>query len=288
MPENTETHDVIQVAQDAVEPARIAEGVYLARDSDGDVSTIDVRDLLQDDQALYYPRRKTGHLNVTTVEAFADYVAKHGVHATELWGSRDRGVVQAVINAHSGFVGDDEPVLNYDEDGQPGLAGWGDHTITLVLRHSDDWNDWTKRDGQMMSQVDFAEFLEDHRPNLGEPSPAEMLELAQTFRATTKVDFDSSQRLKSGETSLTYAESTDAKAGRKGSIAIPDQITIALPVYDQGIPYPLSARFRYRIGGGQLLLGYRLDRPKDTLQLAFDRVVADVEDKTSRTVWATT
>lgn len=35
-------------------------------------------------------------------------------------------------------------------------------------------------------------------------------------------------------------------------------------------------------------MGYKLDRPKDVLQQAFDDVVADVQKATGRTVWATT
>lgn len=287
MPENTEAHDIITTAQDAITPTEIAPGLHIVTTRDGDTRVLDNRHLLQDHLALEHPRRKTGDKNVTSVGALVEYLTKHGLPETELWGSRDRGTIQAIINSHSGILSDGEPMLGHDVDGQPGLAGWGDHTITLTLRHSDDWKDWTATDGKMLPQVEFAEFIEDHQPNLGRPTAAEMLELAQTFRATTNVEFNSSKRLATGETTLTYAETTDAKAGKKGDLAIPDSIAIAMPVYDQGKPYPVTARLRYRIHGGNLLLGYKLDRPRDVLQAAFDDVITDVETNTDRTVWAT-
>lgn len=287
MPETTEAHDIITAAQDAVDPTEIAPGLHLIAGRDGLVHTIDSRHLLQDPRALYHPRRKVGSGRVGQVGALVEYLTKHGLPETELWGSRDHGTIHAVINAHSGHLSDGEPVLSHDDDGQTGRAGWGDHTITLALRHSDDWTDWTESDGKMLPQVEFAEFLEDHQPNLGRPTAAEMLELAQTFRSTSNVEFNSSKRMASGETTLAYAETVDAKAGKKGDLAIPDTIAIAMPVYDQGKVYPLTARLRYRINGGNLLLGYKLDRPKDVLQIAFDEVVAQVESETGRTVWAT-
>lgn len=280
MPENTENHDLIVTAQEAVEPHQLTPGRWLVRDSGGQARVIDLADEIENDRPN--PPRKRGDATVRDVPSFASYLAKHGLPETELWGNRDRSTITAVINADGAAA--DDPGDSLDGNG---VAGWGDHTATLALLHSGDWKDWTAHDGKYMTQVEFAEFLEDHRPNLGKPSPAEMLELAQTFRATTKGEFTSSQRLATGETSLSFTETHDAKAGKKGQIEIPDEISIGLPVYDQGKPYMLTARLRYRISGGNLHMGYKLNRPADVLQAAFDEVVSEVEKVTSRTVWRT-
>lgn len=285
MPETTEAQDIITTAQDAVQPHKITDGIYLTRNHDGRAEITDLRDELEADQA--HPNRKTGHNTVTDTPSLVGYLDKHGLPQTELWGNADAGTIHAVINAHSGLFGDGEPVIGHDEDGQAGLAGWGDHTATLQLRHTPDWTDWTKHDGNLMEQTAFAEFIEDHLPNFVAPSGADMLELAQTFQATTRVDFDTSQRLKSGETQVTYKEDTSATAGKKGSIAIPDTFTLGLQVYERGDAYKIDARFRYRLTGGQLALGYKLTRPRDVLLAAFDAVVADVQTQTGRAVWLT-
>lgn len=285
MPETTENHDLIETAQEAVAPQILTNGRWLVRDTNGQARVIDLTKEIEHD--LPNPNRKTGGTSVVDVASFAAYLAKHGIEATELWGSRDRGTVRAVINAHDGDPSGEGPVGDFDDDGQPGPAGWGDHTVTLQLRHSDDWNDWTLNNGQWLNQVDFAEFVEDHLPNFGSPTGAEALELAQSFRATQKVEFGATKHA-GGATTLSYVESTDAKAStKKGEIAFPDKITLGIHVYDQGKAYPLDARLRYRVRAGELVMGYKLDRPKDVLQRAFDDVVADVQKATNRTVWAT-
>lgn len=273
MSENTEARDIIDVAQEAVGAQHLEYGIYY----DGVTGqVVDIREQIHQ-EAERRPDRKTGHYYVADVPSFAAYLAKHALPQTEMWGRRDAGTIEAIINAHLGTT----------EYGIEDYAGHEDHDVTLRLRHSDDWKEWTGKDGQLLLQVEFAEFIEDHRPNFGKPTAAEMLELAQTFRSTNKVEFNSSHRVKSGETSLAYAEVHDAKAGKKGELTIPDEISIAMPVYDQGKPYLLTARLRYRINNGQLLLGFKLNRPKDTLQTAFDDVVTAVQDETGRDVWAT-
>jgi uncharacterized protein YfdQ (DUF2303 family) len=138
-----------------------------------------------------------------------------------------------------------------------------------------------------MPQLEFAEFIEDHLPNFVTPSAADMLELAQTFQATTKVDFASSQRVKSGETQLTYAEQQTATAGKKGNLSIPDTFEIALQPFENGPAYKVQARFRYRIHNGALTLGYRLTRPQDVRREAFNEVVTGINLDTDRAIWAT-
>ena len=99
MPETTENHDLIETAQQAVEPTEIVDGhVWLGRDADGATKVIDLRKDLEKDQA--YPNRTTGAYAVSDVESFNDYLAKHVRPETELWGNAKAGTVKAVINAH--------------------------------------------------------------------------------------------------------------------------------------------------------------------------------------------
>lgn len=272
MPENTENRDLITTAQEAVEPYNVTTndgddtGLYIVRGSDGRACTLDLREqlgLLPD-----HPARKTGSVTFTDPASLIGYLDKHAEPWTEVFADDRACTITAVINAHGG---------------QP---GWGDHGATLAVRHTDDWKDWTKNDGQLFDQAAFAEFIEDHLPNFAKPSGADMLELAQTFQATTKVDFASSQRIKSGETQLTYTENTTAGAGTKGQLAIPDTFDLGLQVFENGDAYKVSARFRYRIHDGQLRLGYRLTRPRDILRDAFNQVVSDVSEGITPDIWS--
>ncbi|NUO58976.1 MAG: DUF2303 family protein [Hamadaea sp.] len=272
MPETTENYDLIQTAKDSVGAQKLEHGIYY----DGVAhQLIDVRDQLRED-AEERPARKTGSYTVTDVASFVDYLGKHGLPETELWANVNAGTVRAVINAHLGTI-----------EGGEADAGHQDHTATLQLATTDDWKHWTGKDGDLQPQLAFAEFIEDHLPNFVSPSAADMLELAQTFQAKTKVDFQSSHRTKSGETQIAYVEDTTASAGKKGDLTIPDTFDLALQPFENGPTYRVQARFRYRINGGQLYLGYRLTRPKDVRKTAFDDVVGQIAKDADVTIWAT-
>lgn len=273
MAENTEALDIITTAQEAVTPHELHPGIYL----DGSAhELIDIRTQIREDAQLP-PARKTGNITFTDPIHLVAYLDKHALPQTEVFADDRACTIRAIINAHQGIndAGDAEAT-----------AGYGDHTATLAVRKTDDWNDWTKNDAQLLDQVTFAEFIEDHLPNFVTPTGADMLELAQTFQATTKVDFGSSQRLKSGETQLLYQETGTATAGKKGQIPIPDTFTIGLQVFENGEAYKLAARFRYRIHDGNLRLGYRLTRPRDVQRAAFLNVIETVSGGITADVWS--
>lgn len=265
---------VEQLTREAVAPREIEPGLYLAADAETGSRVIDVRDQIQ--RTKDHPRRKTGSVTITQHDSFTDYLAKHALPETEVWADIDKDRVVAVINAHGPASGDPD-----DE----GTAGWGDHRATLQLVPTQDWRDWTGNSGKMVSQTEFAEFVEQHLPNFVRPSAADMLELAQTIKGNTKVSFESSKRVKSGETAIEWREDTTAAAGKKGTLEIPDTIDLGMQVYEGGAPYKLTARFRYRIGGGQLALGYVLERAGDVKRDSFGQVVGQVAADTGREVW---
>lgn len=131
-----------------------------------------------------------------------------------------------------------------------------------------------------MSQVAFAEYIEDHRPDVRVPAAADLLELAQDFQATSKATFRSGTILKSGQRNLQYTEQVDAQAGPNGTIAIPDALDLALEVFEgAGTADVVHARFRYRVGSdGRLTLGVILDQLVDVVNSAFEGVVVEVVD----------
>ena len=265
---------VEQLTREAVAPREIEPGLYLAADAETGSHVIDVRDQIQ--RTKDHPLRKTGAVALTQHDSFTAYLAKHGMPETELWADIDKDRIVAVINAHSAVPED------LDTEG---AAGWGDHRATLQLVTTQDWRDWTDNSGKMLPQTEFAEFVEQHLPNFVRPAAADMLELAQTIKGHTKVNFESSKRVKSGETAIEWREETTAAAGKKGALEIPDTIDLGIQVYEGGTPYRLVARFRYRIGGGQLALGYVLERAGDVHRDAFGQVVQQVAADTEMDVW---
>lgn len=129
----------------------------------------------------------------------------------------------------------------------------------------------------MLAQTAFAEHVEESLLDITAPPAADMLEIAQSFQATTKVAFESGHRLNSGQQQLTYVEETGAKAGRKGELTIPQTFELALAPFEGSATYKVSARLRYRIGDGQLRIGYFLDRPEEVLRSAFIDTLTAIE-----------
>lgn len=261
---------IVDTAYAAAEPAKVDINLRTVVVPDGaHLERIDLRDH-QD-----VPRRKRGTVKVDDADSFNAYVKKHELGQTEVWADLVNTRVVAVINAHMGTT----------DDGVEDYAGWGDHRAVLAVRKTDSWNAWTNLDRQFINQRDFAEHIEDRAAEIAKPTGAEMLELAQSFQAKQGVEFESSKRLSSGESQLVYKETIAAKAGQRGQLDIPAQIELALQPFDGAPAYKVTARFRYRITGGQLLLSYALDRPDDVLRNAFLDVVTLVEDDLERKVF---
>ena len=207
--------------------------------------------------------RPRGTTHMHDPASLADYIKRHKDTRTEVWADETRHTITAILNSISA-------------NGIDGY-GWGDHRATYKATTTDAWNAWVALDGKLVDQTTFAEHIEDRAIDVVNPDGATMLELAQTFHATTQVRFESSKLLSSGERQLEYRETVDAKAGRAGKLDIPKEFALGLAPFRGSPTYKVTARLRYRILDGSLRLGYRLTRPGDVLDNAFNEVVDQVQ-----------
>jgi uncharacterized protein YfdQ (DUF2303 family) len=116
--------------------------------------------------------------------------------------------------------------------------------VLLALRKTEAWEQWLALDGKLMGQEQFAEFLEDHLPELLDPAAATMLEIAQSIQAATKAEFQSGTRLSTGERQFAYVENVTAKAGQRGDLTIPETFVVGLVPFEGSEGYgspPASA-----------------------------------------------
>jgi uncharacterized protein YfdQ (DUF2303 family) len=210
------------------------------------------------------PTRKTGTTTVRDALSFVTLWDKHSDElASEIYADADRLTITAVLDADSADAPD-----------------WGGHRLVLALRETDAWKAWAANDGRLIGQEDFAEFIEDHLPEILKPAAAEMLEIAQSVSGTVKADFAGGVRLATGQRQLQYTETVQAKAGQKGTLVIPEVFTIGLlPFEGLTAGYQITARFRYRIEGSTLRMGYKLDRPQDSRATAFQDVVKAISEQ---------
>lgn len=255
---------IAELADQADTEARVPidEGeIYLVRGEHGELRVIDT------DEYAAAPRHRKAARVVTDAASFVAYVNRHRVAGTEIYAHTNTSSVIAVIDSHQSSDGP-----------EPATAGWQKHTVRLALEKSKAWLAWEAADGKLLVQGDFADFLDDRYLDVIEPSAAQMIDIARTFQAKTNVNFESGIREASGDVHLNYVEDTKAKAGQKGDIEIPSRIQLALRPYVGGPIYSLWASFRYRLNGGDLRLGFKLERPENVLDAAFADIVTEIRE----------
>lgn len=254
MPMN-DTQVIVDTALRSAQPFDLEPGKYYAFHTPAGIQHVD----LTGDQYKDQPTRKTGTTIVRDAESFLAYWTKHKDDNSEVYADSERLTVTAVLDANTADN-----------------ARWGGHRLHLALRQTAAWQQWTRQDGHLMKQEDFADFLEDHLPELLEPDSATMLEIAQSIQGVSKAEFQSGTRLSSGERKLAYTETIQAKAGQKGELVIPESFIVGLHPFEGSDGYRLTARLRYRINGGPIQLGYKLERPTEIRDKAFNDVVKKI------------
>lgn len=281
----TETLTSAGVVADAVR--RAADRAVTPLDPGGRVLGIIMRDdehleKFEVEEYLPHPTSKGGDVQLSDAGSLAAYVNRHSTErGTTLWADAGAGRVVAVIDDHQSNA--DTPA------DAPTEAGWGMHRAELLLLQTPEWRHWLAADGNWLEQQAFAEHLEDGADCIRDPDPATILEVAQSFHAHTGARF-SSTRMLGGEVQISYEESTQAgAAGKTGTLEVPQTFTLALQPFEGGGElYSLTARFRYRLSNGVLLLGYRLIRPDRVRKAAFQEVTEQVSTGTGFQVLAGT
>lgn len=232
------------------------------------------RDVIDFEPMHPRPRRAKGTVVVATVDSFCNLVASlSGGFA----GTAGADNVTRVYADEAGVIA----VLNDNDAGRP---GWCDHRVYLPFTADNRYGAWVQASGRMMEQVAFAEFIEDNVEAVNQPTGADMLELAQSFRASRNATFSSDKRLKSGQTQVTYQEVLEASAGKAGNIEIPDELLLVVPILKRGPAQQVRVKFRYRLHDGQLTLGVRIVSRDDVWQQAVDDAVEAIQKKLAITV----
>lgn len=172
--------------------------------------------------------------------------------------------VTVVLNDHDGNAA-----------GDVNTTGWRDHRITWTPTLTPEWKHWVNHQG-LHDQLAFAEVLEDGEAEIEDPPVADMLEIVTTLHATRNAKYRAVGRPTTGRTQFVYEEQSDAKAGEKGELTIPDQFVIVVRPFFGADPWRVKARIRYRVVDGGFRIGYQLHRPDDVIRQAFDAQIEEL------------
>jgi len=212
------------------------------------------------DKRATAPRRCEGSVSVNTLEAFIALTSRHVSPETVIYVSDgDRPALIAVLNDH----------------GEGAEPGWRDHRIVYQPALSEEWTAWAGSDGKPLTQVQFAEHLEDRcldvivpssagpktqsivgRLGVKTASPAELQGLANGLSIKVDLHVKEIRRLDSGESQVIYAEQHNAEDGKP--LSVPNAFVVAVPVFLGGAAYTHVVRLRYRAREGRITWSYNV------------------------------
>lgn len=275
----SEADAVIEQTLLGVEPVELCpDNIYAVRTPDG-FKTIDLtkEEVLK---AAGWPRScPRSSFAFHSIESFTSYV--QGVFAMP--GPDDAHPSPYSVDNALCIADEDALTIRLIFDAQP--KDWGTVYADLKLQHSPEAHRWLVSSGKYLAQQDFAEFCEINLESFSSPDAATILEIAQTFQAKSTVDFSSAVRLSSGAIKLKREEQTTATAGERAEIAIPEVLTLALPLFKYGKAYAVKARLRYRVVESAVKLSVLLVDPEMAFEHAFKEVVSDVQERLNMPVF---
>lgn len=263
----TDAETIARLARDGISPKMdvvghgaddLPRGLWFGNGPDGH-QLIHIEDL-----ELRFPRpvTKRAAVEVFTPDALIAYAERHiDEVTTTLWADVAAGRIAVIFNDHG----------NVDD-----IAGWADHRAALTMRRSEEWEAWVGIAGQWMAQHDLALFIEEHLEDIAEPDGSTLLELTQTFHATSQATFTSTRRLADGTQHLVWKEDVAAHAGRDHQTAIPTDLALRLRPWLGCEPDTIDAKFRFRVRDGQLALRVDLLRIGDVSRRAVDAAAIEI------------
>lgn len=211
-----------------------------------------------------HPTRKKAHPTFYQCESFTRYVNEHKIGATRIYVPSNTTLL-AVID-HNG-AGEEKP-------------GWAEHRATYNMQHSLEWQTWTQKSGQKMTQKDFCEFVEDNTKDFADRT--DMLELVRTLQVNSNVAFSSWEKDDNGNVALHFNKMVQAQAGPKGEVELPQRFTISIPCFVGGVLLPIEAKLRFEISeqDKKLKLWYELQKIQQMLTEHTKQVVGTVAKAT--------
>lgn len=218
------------------------------------------------------PPRCKAQVKVRDAASFIAYVNRHKGHDTVIYSTLEPAAFVAVLNDH--YQATTEYPVTMEN-----APGWRDWRATFEIPASREWKLWQAQNRKDMSQVVFAEFLEDNLPDIIEPAGNVMMEIALNFEAAKTGSFRGALRLKDGSSSLQYVDDTQAS----GTIKVPDTFKLSIPVFENEAPREVEARLKYRIKDGVLTLRYELIRSHKMLEAAYRETLAKIIEGTGIT-----
>ena len=166
----------------------------------------------------------------------------------------------------------------------------GRETVIYTPKLSPEWKAWIEQSGQPMTQGKFAEWIDEHLPDLADPrhlrdegmgdtaaakygaiyggtketlygyaDPERMIKLSEGMAVRESSAVKSVVNLQSGESQFQYETSHTDAAGQP--LNVPRRFLLSVPVFDREAAYLVPVKLSYRKKGGSIEWTFDLVRP---------------------------
>lgn len=192
-----------------------------------------------------FPPRAPERRTVTDTASFLAEVARRPLlqGLSTLWGNRDKGQVNVIYN-------------ELPADATADYTRRSD-VLTLQFVADPDWATlFNAADGRFHSQLEFGDLIEQAGHLITSHPAADVMEIVDSIRASSKGSFQSQIKRDTGSVNLTYSEEVSAKAGTATrQLEVPREITLAARPFEDYPLIEIRCWLRINVSQGQLGLG---------------------------------
>lgn len=223
-----------------------------------------------------FPPRTVNDRIVTDTASFRAEIARRPLieGLSTIWGNRQKGEITAV----------------YDELPGAAISDYTRRGDRLILRFVPD-PDWATltgtADGSFHDQDTFGDMIEAAGHLITSHPAAELMEIVDSVRTSSKGSFESRIRRDTGTQYLTYSEEVSAKAGSSTKpLEVPREITLSARPFED---YPLvevKCWLRLRVNQGALGLGLFPQPYQHLVRDAWSHVTTELAEKLGVPVYA--
>ncbi len=222
------------------------------------------------------PATKRGTATALTLKSFVDLTNRHKTPHSAIFADTDwrKPSLLAVIDYHE--KGDTPPADG--EIGGPNAPRPDNlkHRIAYAYPLSDTWKAWIAQNGEMMTQGDFAAWIEDHIADLSSPEDAEKIWLERDLQTTVatpsaliqisrglQINVEAKVKnvvtLQSGAAQIAFEETHLGGDGKP--LTIPGAFLLQVAPFFGGDVVRVPVRLRYRVMGGVTKWFFSMHRP---------------------------
>lgn len=215
------------------------------------------------------PQRIKAHPSFSDVAGFAEYIEEFKEDGSRIFVDDSRHSFTTIFDCH-----------------HKGSPAWGDHSASLSLEHSHEWNNFLANNDQKMSPYDFAEFLEDNIAYVDQDATgltgADLLTMAQTFKVKLKGDLQVEETLQRGMRKLLIQDDSTLKANNSqgNEIEFPETMSFNLRIFKNQSAYPIKVYLRTRTTKDQVIFWIKIPDTPGLIEEAFNHVITEVAETT--------